>query len=206
MFATNWSSNGGLAAEASVTCRRSQWSNFSHFSLLFSPTMRFFCYMTTTPKLGTKDLLKAQRWVGERESNLLPLLYKLNSLTPIPSLPLQYHQSIHFLQDFSRQCNACKILTRILQNIYHLEAFYKESISCKNLTRSCNKNALPCKILQGSSKICKNLARNLFSSTREVSHPVDKWTFGNRIFTFPSKYGLIHICLLSILTFQTNLF
>ena len=25
MFATNWSSNGGLAAEASVTCRRSQW-------------------------------------------------------------------------------------------------------------------------------------------------------------------------------------
>ena len=45
--------------------------------------------MTTTPKLGTKDLLKAQRWVVERESNLLPLLYKLNSLTPIPSLANQ---------------------------------------------------------------------------------------------------------------------
>ena len=42
MFATNWSSNGGLAAEASVTCRRSQWSNSSHFSLLFSPPKRFF--------------------------------------------------------------------------------------------------------------------------------------------------------------------
>ena len=87
MFLTNWSSNGGLAAEASVTCRRSQWSNSSHFSLLFSPPKRFFCDMTTTPKLGTKDLLKAQRWVVERESNLLPLLYKLNSLTPIPSHP-----------------------------------------------------------------------------------------------------------------------
>ena len=87
MFATNWSSNGGLAAEASVTCRRSQWSNSSHFSLLFSPPEPFFCDMTTTPKLGTKDLLKAQRWVVERESKLLPLLYKLNSLTPIPSHP-----------------------------------------------------------------------------------------------------------------------
>ena len=76
MFATNWSSSGGLAAEASVTCRRSQWSISSHFSLLFSPPKRFFCDMTTTPKLGTKDLLKAQRWVVERESNLLPLLYK----------------------------------------------------------------------------------------------------------------------------------
>ena len=43
--------------------------------------------MTTTPKLGTKDLLKAQRWAVERELNLLPLLYKLNSLTPIPSIP-----------------------------------------------------------------------------------------------------------------------
>ena len=49
--------------------------------------MRFFCDMTTTPKLGTKDLLKAQRWVVERESNLQQLLYKLNSLTSIPSLP-----------------------------------------------------------------------------------------------------------------------
>ena len=90
MFATNWSSNGGLAAEASVTCRRPQWSNSSHFPLLFSPPKRFFCDMTTTPKLGAKDLLKAQRWVVERESNLLPLLYKLNSLTPIPSLPIRH--------------------------------------------------------------------------------------------------------------------
>ena len=86
MFATNWSSNGGLAAEASVTCRRSQWSNSSNFSLLFSPPKRFFVTWPPLPKLGTKDLLKAQRWVFERESNLLPLLYKLNSLTPISSL------------------------------------------------------------------------------------------------------------------------
>ena len=106
MFATNWSSNGGLAAEASVTCWRSQWSNSSHFSLLFSPPQRFFCDMTTTPKLGTKDLLKAQRWVVERESNLLPLLYKLNSLTPIPSLPYNpmTMYTFLFMRYNSRRC------------------------------------------------------------------------------------------------------
>ena len=94
MFASNWSSNGGLAAEASVTCRRSQWSNSSHFFFALFSAYAFFCDMTSTPKLGTKDLLKAQRWVVERESNLLPLLYKLNSLTPIPSLPFNCYTKV----------------------------------------------------------------------------------------------------------------
>ena len=56
MFATNWSSNGGLAAEASVTCRRSQWSNSSHFSLLFSPPKR-------NQKCQTPAILK--RWMPD---------------------------------------------------------------------------------------------------------------------------------------------
>ena len=93
MFATNWSSNGGLAAEASVTCRRSQWSNSSHFFFALFSAYAFFCDMTTTPKLGTKDLLKAQRWVV---SNLLPLLYKPNSLTPYTITPLYWGQFWEF--------------------------------------------------------------------------------------------------------------
>ena len=44
MFATNWSSNGELAAEASVTCRRSQWSNSSHFFFALFSTYAFFLW------------------------------------------------------------------------------------------------------------------------------------------------------------------
>ena len=60
VFATNWYSSNGIAAEASMTCRRSQWTHLLTFSLLFSSPRRYFSDMTTSSKLRTKGLLKAQ--------------------------------------------------------------------------------------------------------------------------------------------------
>ena len=37
-----------------------------------------------TTKIGMKDLLKAQQWWVERDSNLIPPQYRMNALTTAP--------------------------------------------------------------------------------------------------------------------------
>ena len=74
-----------------VTCSRSQRSDCSlllfkrkSFFFCFSPPNASFFVTDHTTKLGMKDLLKDQQWWVERDSNLIPHLYRLNALTTTP--------------------------------------------------------------------------------------------------------------------------
>ena len=64
------------------------------------------------------------------------------------------------------------LLARLLQIILILEKILQVNTFLarylQNFPRFCKNNALFCKILQGCWKICKNLARNVFSSTRVI--------------------------------------
>ena len=67
-----------------------------------------FLNLTTTPKTGTKDLLKAQRWVVERESNLLPLQ---NQSMREATIPLKFYSTFSLpLKLFDKKCDTCYLI------------------------------------------------------------------------------------------------
>ena len=88
IFAAKWSSN----VVSMWLAQGHKGLNAHRCSFVFA----LFCVTDHTTKLGMKDLLKAQQWWVERDSNLLPPQYRANALSVTPcSLSHKIHANFH---------------------------------------------------------------------------------------------------------------
>ena len=89
IFAAKWWSNGGLEAVVSKWLAQGHKGLTAHccsFYFAFLRQMSYFLSLTIPLSYGRgmNDLLKAQQWWVERDSNLIPPQYRPNALTTTP--------------------------------------------------------------------------------------------------------------------------
>ena len=90
IFVAQWSSHGRLEAVVSKWLAQGHKGLTAHrcflsfFCFCFSPPNALLFVLDHTTKLRIKELLKAQQWWVERDSNLIPSQYRSNALTTTP--------------------------------------------------------------------------------------------------------------------------